>query len=105
MIAEYDGSGNLTSRYLNGPGADTPMVWFEGANVSNVHYLIPDAHGRRFTATGLCRTPGVATGTAFIFSGTNTDKAFDISVTMFPEQAGPTPDARRMTVTGTLTGG
>ncbi len=63
-----------------------------------------DRHGREFTATGLCRIAGVATGTAFIFSGTNTEKAFDISVTMFPEQDGPTPEARRMTVTGTLTG-
>lgn len=63
-----------------------------------------DRHGREFTATGRCRITGVAVGTGFIFSGTNTDKAFDILVTMFPEQEGPTPDARRMTVMGALTG-
>jgi RHS repeat-associated protein len=27
MIAEYDGSGNLTDRYIHGPGIDEPLVW------------------------------------------------------------------------------
>jgi RHS repeat-associated protein len=27
MIAEYDGSGNMTHRYLHGPGIDEPLVW------------------------------------------------------------------------------
>ena len=35
LIAEYDGSGALTERYVHGsnPGADDPMVWYDGGAV------------------------------------------------------------------------
>jgi RHS repeat-associated protein len=29
LVAEYDGSGNLLSRYVHGPGVDEPLVWYQ----------------------------------------------------------------------------
>ncbi len=34
LIAEYDGSGTLTARYVHGPGADEPLVQYAGTSVS-----------------------------------------------------------------------
>lgn len=28
LVAEYDGAGVLTNRYVHGPGADDPLVWY-----------------------------------------------------------------------------
>ena len=30
-MAEYNGSGTLLRRYVHGPGADEPLLWYEGA--------------------------------------------------------------------------
>ncbi len=45
LAAEYDGSGNILRRYVHGPDADDPLVWFEGANLATPHYLIADRQG------------------------------------------------------------
>jgi RHS repeat-associated protein len=50
MIAEYDASGNVLRRYVHGPGADEPIVWFEGAGHSGYgtadrRYLTADERG------------------------------------------------------------
>ena len=34
LVAEYDQWGNMLKRYVHGEGADTPLVWFEGAGIS-----------------------------------------------------------------------
>lgn len=33
LVAEYDGSGLLLRRYVDGSGVDEPLVWYEGAAV------------------------------------------------------------------------
>jgi RHS repeat-associated protein len=45
MIAEYDSSNFLTRRYVYGPGADTPLVWYEGSGTTDRRWLIPDERG------------------------------------------------------------
>jgi RHS repeat-associated protein len=35
LVAEYDASGNLKRRYVHGPGVDSPLLWYEGSDVSS----------------------------------------------------------------------
>jgi RHS repeat-associated protein len=35
LVAEYDGSGALLQRYVHGPQADNPWIWYQGATVSS----------------------------------------------------------------------
>lgn len=37
LVAEFDGAGSLTRRYVHGPGADDPIVTYEGATRRFVH--------------------------------------------------------------------
>ncbi|WP_370374809.1 RHS repeat domain-containing protein [Maricaulis sp.] len=45
LIAEYDGSGTLTARYVHGPGADEPLVQYAGTSVSTRQWLLADERG------------------------------------------------------------
>jgi RHS repeat-associated protein len=47
LIAEYDDTGALTRRYVDGPGVDDTLVWYEGTAISNSarRYLVPDERG------------------------------------------------------------
>ncbi|WP_370374805.1 RHS repeat-associated core domain-containing protein [Maricaulis sp.] len=45
LIAEYNGSGTLTARYVHGPGADEPLVQYAGASVSTRQWLLADERG------------------------------------------------------------
>lgn len=45
LIAEYDASGNLLRRYVHGPGADEPLVWYEGSGTGTKRYLMADERG------------------------------------------------------------
>jgi RHS repeat-associated protein len=45
LVGEYDGSGALLRRYVHGPGVDEPVLWYEGADLSNRRYLRPDHQG------------------------------------------------------------
>ncbi len=47
LVAEFDGSGAQTRRYLHGPGVDEPLAWFEGAApvAANRHDLFANAQG------------------------------------------------------------
>jgi hypothetical protein len=53
LIAEYDASGSLKRRYVSGPGADEPLIWYEGAGVSsaNRRYLHADHQGSIIAVT------------------------------------------------------
>ena len=51
LIAEYDGSGTLLRRYVGGPGADQPLAWFEGTDVSQTRYLVTDERGTVINVT------------------------------------------------------
>ena len=44
LIAEYDGTGALTNRYVHGADAeaDDPLVWYQGSTLATKHYLHAD---------------------------------------------------------------
>ncbi len=46
LVAEYSGA-TVLRRYVNGPGADQPLIWFEGSSVaaSNARYFYADHQG------------------------------------------------------------
>ncbi len=45
LIAEYNAAGVLQRRYVHGPGADDPLVWYEGSGTANKRYLHKDERG------------------------------------------------------------
>jgi RHS repeat-associated protein len=45
LTVEYDGSGNVLRRYAHGPGADEPIVWYEGATLATRRWLHADERG------------------------------------------------------------
>lgn len=47
LVAEYNGSGTLLSRYVHGLGDDDPVLWYEGSAISSVtqRYLYTDRQG------------------------------------------------------------
>jgi RHS repeat-associated protein len=45
LVAEYDGTGATTHRYVHGSGADTPEVAYDGASLAMPRYLIVDERG------------------------------------------------------------
>jgi RHS repeat-associated protein len=45
LVAEYDGSGTLTRRYVHGAGVDDPLVWYEGAGTTDRRFLHADERG------------------------------------------------------------
>lgn len=51
LSAEYDGS-TLLRRYVHGPGVDEPLVWYEGAGLTDRRYLIADHQGSIIAADG-----------------------------------------------------
>ncbi len=44
-IAEYDGSNNLLRRYVDAPGIDQPIVWYEGTGTTDRRFLSSDERG------------------------------------------------------------
>lgn len=51
LTAEYDGGGNLTNRYVHGPGEDDPLVWYPSGG--SVRWYHRDSQGSIVaTATG-----------------------------------------------------
>jgi RHS repeat-associated protein len=45
------GSNALLRRYIHGPGADTPLVWYEGSGTTDKRWLIPDERGSIIAVT------------------------------------------------------
>lgn len=45
LVAEYNASGTLLRRYVHADGADVPMVWYEGAQVTTPQYLYANHQG------------------------------------------------------------
>jgi RHS repeat-associated protein len=50
-IAEYDSSNNVQRRYVHGPGADEPIVWYEGSGTTDRRFLSADEHGSIVSVT------------------------------------------------------
>ncbi|WP_165189889.1 RHS repeat-associated core domain-containing protein [Caulobacter soli] len=60
VVAEYGGIGLLLRRYVNGPGADDPIITYEGADLTQKRWLMSDAQGSIVSssdATGAAQTP------------------------------------------------
>lgn len=45
MIAEYNSSNVMLRRYVFGPGADEPVVWYEGSGTTDRRFLHQDERG------------------------------------------------------------
>jgi hypothetical protein len=62
----YDGSAHVEERaqannailrrYIHGPGADTPLVWYEGQGTTDKRWLIPDERGSIIAITNSTAT-------------------------------------------------
>ncbi|WGG52878.1 RHS repeat-associated core domain-containing protein [Rugamonas sp. DEMB1] len=60
LVAEYDAAGTLLRRYVHGPGADEPVVWYEGAATTNKNWLYADHLG---SVIATANAAGAATST------------------------------------------
>jgi len=45
LIGEYNASNALQRRYVHGPGADEPLVWYEGSGTTDRRWLHADERG------------------------------------------------------------
>jgi RHS repeat-associated protein len=45
LVAEYNGGGTLLRRYVHGPAADDPFLWYEGAGLTTRRGLFPNHQG------------------------------------------------------------
>jgi RHS repeat-associated protein len=45
LIGEYSAAGALLRRYVFGPGTDEPLVWYEGAGLTDRRWLHADERG------------------------------------------------------------
>jgi len=45
LTAEYNTSGQLQRRYVHGPGADEPLVWYEGSGTTDRRWFHQDERG------------------------------------------------------------
>jgi RHS repeat-associated protein len=78
LLAEYDGAGTLLRRYVHGPGIDEPLVWYEGAGLSDKRYLIADRQGSIVAVNGATSSrqlygpygePDIWAGSRFRYTG------------------------------------
>lgn len=51
LIIERDGAGGVLRRYVHGPGADEPVIWYEGSGTSQRRYLHADERGSVIAVT------------------------------------------------------
>jgi RHS repeat-associated protein len=45
LIAEYDGSGDVLRRYVQGADTDEPVIWYEGSGTTDRRWLHADSQG------------------------------------------------------------
>ncbi len=45
LVAEYNASGTMLRRYVHGLGTDDPILWYEGANLTQRRSLLADHQG------------------------------------------------------------
>ena len=60
LVGEYDGGGTQLRRYVHGTGADSPLLWYEGAGLGARRSLFADHQG---SIVASADTGGTATGT------------------------------------------
>jgi hypothetical protein len=44
-VTEYNSSNTVLRRYVHGPGSDEPLVWYEGAGLTDRRWLHADERG------------------------------------------------------------
>jgi RHS repeat-associated protein len=52
LVAEYNGNGEITHRYVHGAGADMPLVDYVGASLTQPYYLHADHQGSIVARSG-----------------------------------------------------
>jgi RHS repeat-associated protein len=57
LITELNNSGTILRRYVHGPNADEPLVWYEGASTSDRRWLHTDERG---SVTAISNPTGAA---------------------------------------------
>ena len=62
LVTERDGSNAIVRRYVHGPGADEPILQYEGAGLTNKRYLTADERGSIIAVTDSSGT-SIATNT------------------------------------------
>ncbi len=45
LITEYNTNGAILRRFVFGPGADEPLVWYEGSGTTDKRFLVSDERG------------------------------------------------------------
>jgi len=65
LVGEFSGAGTLLRRYLHGPGADNPLIWYEGTNMTTAgsSFLIADRQG---SIIATANASGASTG-AYVY--------------------------------------
>jgi RHS repeat-associated protein len=58
LIAEYNAANVLQRRYVHGPGTDEPILWYEGAALTDKRYLLSDERG---SVTSITNAAGTVT--------------------------------------------
>jgi RHS repeat-associated protein len=60
LVAEYNNAGTMLRRYVHGPGADDPLIWYEGAGTATtaIRRLRTDHQG---SVTAITNNAGAAT--------------------------------------------
>jgi RHS repeat-associated protein len=61
LTMEYNGSNAIVRRYVHGSGADEPIVWYEGANLTDKRWLHQDERGSVIAHTN-------SSGTATVYN-------------------------------------
>lgn len=56
LVAEYSSTGTLLRRYVHGPAADDPLIWYEGATLGLRRHIFTDHQG---TVTAIADASGV----------------------------------------------
>ncbi|HYC68819.1 RHS repeat-associated core domain-containing protein [Brevundimonas sp.] len=65
LVAEYDGSNAVTSRYAHAAGVDNPVVWYAGSTLTDRRWLQTDVQGSIIATTG---ADGTVQGAPYTYS-------------------------------------
>lgn len=57
LVLEYDAAGNVLRRYVHGPAEDDPLLWYEGAGLTDRRSLQSDHQGSIVSVTDASGAP------------------------------------------------
>jgi RHS repeat-associated protein len=90
LVAEYAANGDLLRRYVHGSNAaaDDPLVWYEGASLTQPRSLHADHQGSIVAIADASGAPGSGSGAGFAH------------INAYDEYGIPNPGAQRLLTTG-----